>query len=168
MNILTALLFGSLTLGTTPLYNFATPTRTDTYSVVSQLPAQGRISSHFGWRIHPVFRFTLPHLGIDIANRPFTAIYATGKGRVRSVGVRGGYGLMIEVDHGHGWVSRYAHLSQSHVQRGAWVWPGAIIGSMGASGTATASHLHYELRHGQQAIDPLPYFAACCGPPSLS
>jgi murein DD-endopeptidase MepM/ murein hydrolase activator NlpD len=157
MSILTAILFNSLTLGPLALSNFTTvETR-----IVQHLPTEGTITSIFGERHHPILGVARHHDGIDIANVRSTTIHATAAGRVKAISREGGYGLMVEIDHGSGWSSRYAHLSQIAVKRGDFVFSGAILGRMGDSGLATAPHLHYELRRQGVPVDPAPYIAIC-------
>lgn len=159
VNFLAALLFNSLTLGPLSLSSFATVPRTaDAPSVIIQhLPAEGTITSAFGIRRHPVWGGTRHHDGIDIANGPASIIYASAAGRVRRIGRDGGYGLIVEIDHGSGWRSRYAHLAATAVRVGDFVFAGAMIGRMGRSGLSTGTHLHYELHHQGHPIDPMPH-----------
>lgn len=137
------------------------------------LPADGVITSHFGGRRHPLWHEWRAHHGVDIAGSaalptqvpralraadPSPAlIRATQMGVVHAVGWRGGYGLAVEVDHGHGWHSVYAHLARVDVRRGEIVRAGARIGAMGSTGWATGPHLHFELRYFNTPIDPVPY-----------
>lgn len=100
------------------------------------------------------------HEGVDIANARGTTVDATARGRVLQVGRDRGYGLMVEIDHGHGWTSRYAHLSRATVVAGDVVGAGTMIGKMGRSGAATGVHLHYELRRYGVAVDPQPLLQA--------
>lgn len=149
-----AFLLGSMILGIGqsphPIQNVA----------VQVMPAEGRMSSDFGFRQHPIRGGTIFHDGVDIANVRSTPIEATGAGRVVKVEYERGYGLLIEIDHGHGWHTRYAHLSASEVNVGDEVGTGAIIGRMGASGSATGNHLHFEVRRYSFAVNPTPYLAA--------
>lgn len=121
------------------------------------LPADGVITSHFGGRRHPVWHEWRAHCGVDIADQRAAPVRAAQQGVVRTAGWRGGYGLAVEVDHGHGWHSLYAHLAHVDVRRGEVVRAGARIGTMGATGWATGPHLHFELRYFNTPIDPLPY-----------
>lgn len=158
MTLIASLLLQSLTLGPLALSNFATVES----GIIRHLPAEGTITSVFGGRHHPILGHSRHHDGIDIANARSTTIYATASGRVRHIGCEGGYGLMIEIDHGQGWQSRYAHLSQIAVKTGDFVFSGAILGRMGDSGLATGTHLHYELRRHGAPVDPSPYISTCC------
>ena len=82
---------------------------------------------------------------------------ATAAGRITVAEYNGGYGNMVEVDHGHGLVTRYAHLSAFDVSPGQWVEPGTIVGRVGSTGRSTGSHLHYEVRIDGRAVNPIPF-----------
>lgn len=99
------------------------------------------------------------HSGIDLANANGGYIYAAADGRVLSVGYRGDYGLVVELDHGSGVRTIYAHLSETdpRLQPGAWATSGQAIARMGATGNATGTHLHYEVIINGQTVDPLLY-----------
>jgi len=159
MNLIAAVLLQILTVGPLAPFNSATVQQLHP-TIVAHLPAEGIITSIFGVRYHPVLRFHRQHQGIDIANKYASLIYAAAAGRIRRIGFQGGYGLMVEIDHGNGWQSRYAHLASTSLKAGDYVWSGAIIGRMGASGVATGSHLHFELRFQGHSIDPIPYLEA--------
>lgn len=134
-------------------------------AIVEIMPTDGSITSEFGLRKYPLRRWrTEFHEGVDIANQHGTAVRTTAVGEVLSVGRNRGYGLIIEIDHGRGWVSRYAHLSSAGVVAGDAVKTGTIIGEMGRSGATTGVHLHYELRRYGVAVDPLPIFQAVTQP----
>jgi murein DD-endopeptidase MepM/ murein hydrolase activator NlpD len=122
-------------------------------STPSILPTFGYVSSAFSqWRIHPILSRPRPHLGVDIVARRGTPIVAAAKGRVRFVGYAGEYGLTVEVDHGYGFVTRYAHASRATVRLGQPVERGDLIGHVGDTGLAVGPHLHYEvLVNGRQA-----------------
>jgi murein DD-endopeptidase MepM/ murein hydrolase activator NlpD len=116
-------------------------------STPSILPASGFLSSGFSqMRMHPVFNRPAPHEGVDIAAAKGTPIFAAAKGRVTRVGWETGYGLTVEIDHGYGYTTRYGHASKILVRRGQQVSRGDIIAQVGATGIATAPHLHYEVR----------------------
>ncbi|MBI2346209.1 MAG: M23 family metallopeptidase [Deltaproteobacteria bacterium] len=121
-------------------------------------PAIGIVTSGFGGRRDPLWRGRRFHRGIDIANVRATAIHAVQAGIIRAAGRAGGYGLLVEIDHGYGWRTRYAHLARLDVQVGDLVMAGAIIGGMGATGRATGTHLHFELEYLGMPIDPMPFF----------
>jgi len=126
--------------------------------VPSIWPTQGYITSGFGWRRHPITGKQEFHHGYDIANRPYTTIVATADGTVSSVGRHGGYGLLIEIDHGYGFTTRYAHLARSYVQKWQKVKRGEKIAAMGSTGFVTGTHLHYEVRILGRPVNPMNYF----------
>lgn len=104
------------------------------------------ISSSFSHsRFHPVLLINRPHPGLDISAPEGTAILATAAGRVVFAGIRAGYGKTVEIDHGYGYVTRYAHAASLHVKRGETVERGSLLGEIGRTGIATAPHLHYEV-----------------------
>ena len=100
------------------------------------------------------------HTGIDFRGEPGDPVYATAAGRVTQAERNGGYGLMVEIDHGNGLVTRYAHLSAISVANGASVAPGDLIGRIGSSGRSTGPHLHYEVRIQGEAADPQRFLRA--------
>ena len=112
----------------------------------SILPTKGYISSNFSTsRWHPILDRPRPHTGLDIVARTGTPVVASANGRVKSAGHRGDYGLLVEIDHDHGVVTRYAHLSASKVKVGQSVKRGEVIGSVGTTGLSVGPHLHYEV-----------------------
>ena len=122
----------------------------------SILPTIGYLSSSFSrHRWHPILDENRPHAGIDIAAPRGTPIQAAARARVAFVGPRGQYGLMIELDHGHGYVTRYAHLASASVRVGEMVARRAEIGTVGESGLAIGPHLHYEVLHNGVARNPI-------------
>ena len=108
-------------------------------------PAEGRITSPFGYRIAPLRVASGFHPGIDIADDPGAPIRATADGVVRYAGWANGYGLSIVIDHGFGYSTLYGHLSELLVKEGAQIKRGQGIGRMGSTGTSTGPHLHYEV-----------------------
>jgi len=116
------------------------------------------LSSTFGYRLHPIQGTYKLHSGIDIPGHAGTPILASGPGIVRFAGWAGGYGNMIEIDHGNGLETRYGHLSRILVAAGAPVASGQQIALMGSTGMSTGNHLHFEVRRGGRATDPLAYF----------
>jgi len=115
-------------------------------STPSILPTTGWLSSRFSKsRMHPIHNRPLPHEGVDIAAPKGTPIFAAAKGRVVRAGWVVGYGLTVELDHGYGYTTLYGHASKLLVQRGQVVNRGDVIGQVGSTGIATASHLHYEV-----------------------
>lgn len=128
------------------------------------LPTDGRITSFYGWRRSPTGGEYQFHHGLDIAAFTGMKVRAVAEGKVVRVAAVPGYGLLIDVAHTAGFVSRYAHLSQALVVRGSQVTRRQLIGLMGASGRATASHLHFEMLHDGIAIDPLNVLAVVSVP----
>jgi len=114
-----------------------------------------RLSSGFGWRLDPILGRRALHSGIDIPGPIGSPVPAAAGGVVHFAGGAGGYGNMIEVDHGGGLVTRYAHLSRFLVGSGAHVERGQTIAMMGSTGRSTGSHLHFEVRVNGHATDPL-------------
>lgn len=116
-----------------------------------------RVTSGFNMRrFHPILRVRRPHLGIDYGAGRGTPVRVTGGGVVTRAGPWGGYGTAVEVRHANNLRTRYAHLSgiARGVRRGARVEQGEVIGYVGSSGLATASHLHYEFLRGGQHVNP--------------
>lgn len=123
---------------------------------LSQLPfSHSRISSRFGYRVHPISKQWRPHNGLDFAAPSGTPVAATGAGRVARAGWGGSYGYLVVVDHGNGVETRYAHLSRIHVIAGQSVANGAVIGRVGSTGRSTGPHLHYEVLVEGRPVDPL-------------
>jgi murein DD-endopeptidase MepM/ murein hydrolase activator NlpD len=118
------------------------------------------MSSPFGLRRDPFTRGRAMHTGIDFRGTRGQGILATGPGRVSFAGWKGGYGRVIEVDHGAGVVTRYAHLSGIDVTVGQEVDRGDRIGRMGSTGRSTSTHLHYEVRINGRAVNPRPLLEA--------
>lgn len=131
--------------------------RTFLASAPSIRPTEGRVSSKFGSRISPITGRREFHSGLDIANHSGASVIATADGVVCFVGVRGGYGRVVEIDHGHGVMTRYGHLSKALVTRGRQVKRGDVIGKIGSTGRSTGPHLHYEVRRDGVAVNPVKY-----------
>ena len=117
-------------------------------------PVNSQITSNFGTRKDPFTGKPKKHRGIDFAGKIGTELLAVAPGRVVSAGERVGYGTTVEIDHGLGFTTFYAHLSQILVSRGNWVRPGTVIGLAGSSGRSTGPHLHYEIRYKGSPFDP--------------
>jgi murein DD-endopeptidase MepM/ murein hydrolase activator NlpD len=120
-------------------------------------PVNGRLSSRFGYRIHPISKVRKLHTGIDIAAGSGTSIKAADAGTVVFAGWRGGYGKTIIVSHGSGLATLYAHQSALLVGSGARVGKGQVIGKVGSTGYSTGPHLHFEVRKNGSPVDPLSY-----------
>ena len=117
-----------------------------------------RIASTFGWRMDPISGRRTFHDGIDLSANKGASVYASGNAEVRFVGWKQGYGRVIDLDHGYGYVTRYAHLNKIDVKKGQKVQRGQQIGQVGNSGKSTGAHLHYEIIYRGQNIDPINYF----------
>lgn len=117
------------------------------------------LASGFGMRIHPIYKVKMMHTGIDFTAVRGTPIYATGDGIVKAVVPNlGGYGKEVEVSHGYGYVTRYAHMEKFNARVGQKVKRGECIGYVGSTGTATAPHLHYEVMKNGEKVNPIYYF----------
>ncbi|MCV2503409.1 MAG: M23 family metallopeptidase, partial [Neisseriaceae bacterium] len=123
-------------------------------------PHVGRITSPFGYRVHPITkqRSSL-HSGMDIAGVTGAPVKATADGIVTFAGTGSGYGRMIKIKHGYGYSTTYAHLSKIQVRNNQTVKAGDVIGNVGSSGRSTGPHLHYEIRYNDQPINPNPYLS---------
>lgn len=113
------------------------------------------ITSPFGMRQDPFTKKNKHHKGIDFAGKIGTELYAVAPGRVISAGERSGYGTTVEIDHGLGFTTLYAHLSKIMVSRGDWIRPGTVVGLGGSSGRSTGPHLHYEIRYKGTPFNPI-------------
>ncbi|MGZ8354916.1 MAG: M23 family metallopeptidase [Allosphingosinicella sp.] len=130
-----------------------------TVAIPSTEPVRGTsFTSGYGVRSDPFRGRAAMHAGIDLAGPIGTPIYATADALVgRSEYNRGGYGNLVELEHGHGIQTRYGHLSKSMVSAGQRVKRGDVIGLMGSTGRSTGSHLHYEVRIDGKAVNPIPF-----------
>lgn len=121
-----------------------------------------KIVSGFGYRFHPILKYRRLHTGIDLTAQTGTPIYATGDGVVRVSGRNpegySGYGVVVEIDHGFGFRTLYAHMSTTKVNSGQKVKRGEQIGTVGSSGMSTGAHLHYEVIVNGKKVDPVFYF----------
>ena len=117
------------------------------------------MSSGFGMRMDPFLRSPAMHTGLDMRGDTGDPVRVTANGTVTIAGDNGGYGKMVEVDHGNGFATRYAHLSAIDVKVGQAVKIGQIIGKIGSTGRSTGPHLHYETRVDGEAVDPQKYSA---------
>lgn len=119
-----------------------------------------RETSGYGQRMDPFTGRPAFHAGLDLAAFERAPVVATSPGVVVFAGTRAGYGYTVEIDHGHGFKTRYAHLRDIQVQRGDRVAIGQRIGSMGSTGRSTATHLHYEVWFRGRAVDPVNFLRA--------
>lgn len=115
------------------------------------------LTSDFGVRSDPFRGTAAMHAGVDIPGPVGTPIYATADGVVGRANWVGGYGNLVELEHGRGLQTRYGHLSKILVAPGARVKRGDLIALMGSTGRSTGSHLHYEVRMDGRAVNPMPY-----------
>ncbi|WP_188657037.1 M23 family metallopeptidase [Sphingomonas metalli] len=116
-----------------------------------------KFTSNFGIRSDPFRGTAAMHAGVDIPGPVGTPIYATADGIVANSSWRGGYGNLVEINHGKGIATRYGHLSKLLVAEGARVHRGQLIALMGSTGRSTGPHLHYEVRIDGHAVNPLPF-----------
>jgi len=145
----------------------ATPTTVSTpiaptmgVSIPSRAPlAASTTTSSYGMREHPVLGGMRQHKGIDLAAPVGTPVYATADGTVERADLFSSYGLYVAIDHGNSLETRYAHMSRLAVAAGERVHKGEIIGYVGTTGRSTGPHLHYEVRVGGEAVNPIPYMA---------
>lgn len=117
-------------------------------------PTDGRVSSHFGMRSHPILGFLRFHRGVDFAAPWGTPVRAAADGEVAAAEWRGGYGRQVRIAHPGTLSTSYSHLAEMRVEPGQQVRRGQLIGFVGASGLATGPHLHFEVFQSGRAIDP--------------
>ncbi|MEM0984739.1 MAG: peptidoglycan DD-metalloendopeptidase family protein [Pseudomonadota bacterium] len=135
-------------------------------NIVAQLPladpigVPSRLTSNYGLRVDPFTKRPAWHNGIDMAAYYKAPITAAGPGTVTYSGVKSGYGRLVEIDHGYGFKSRYAHLRSISVEKGATVAIGDKLGLMGSSGRSTGPHLHYEVWFHDKPYDPAKFLKA--------
>lgn len=127
--------------------------------IINPLPG-AKITSRFGTRKDPIRKRVAYHSGIDFRAKRGELIRATGAGKVVKAGWYGGYGRMVEIDHGSGITTRYAHLHEILVDVGEQVPAAAALARSGNSGRSTGPHLHYEIRRNGKALNPLKFISA--------
>lgn len=120
-------------------------------------PVQGKITSGYGYRIHPITKVRHFHGGIDIAVAQGTPVRASAGGRVIRAGAMGNYGLGVVVDHGEGYTTWYGHNSKILVRVGETVQQGQTLALSGRTGLATGPHVDFRIKKGDQTVDPLEY-----------
>ncbi len=125
-------------------------------------PVAGEVdmSSPFGMRLDPFLGRPAIHTGIDLRGETGEPVHATAAGKVSIAGREGGYGNMVEINHGNGLATRYGHLSEIDVKVGQTVRIGEVIGKIGSTGRSTGPHLHYETRINGEAVDPQKFLRA--------
>ena len=118
-----------------------------------------RMASGYGWRSDPFTKARKQHNGMDFTASSGTPIYATGNGKVkRADNTASGFGEHIEIDHGYGYITIYAHLSKYNVKRGQMVNRGDLIGFVGNTGRSVGPHLHYEVHKNGRPINPINFY----------
>jgi len=124
-------------------------------------PTNGRLTSHYGYRIHPFTGLRLHHEGLDIANSIWTPVYATADGLVKEVSSQTYFGNVVRITHNNGeFLTLYAHLQKAAVTAGQAVKRGDVVGYIGNSGRSTGPHLHYEVRRNDRVVDPMAFIVA--------
>ncbi|AXK80404.1 M23 family peptidase [Pseudolabrys taiwanensis] len=131
-----------------------------TVPVRKPITGEIELSSTFGVRLDPFLRRPAMHTGLDMRGDTGDPVYATASGKVSVAGREGGYGNMVEIEHGHGFATRYGHLSAIEVKVGQQVRIGQIIGRIGSTGRSTGPHLHYETRINDEPVDPQRFLKA--------
>jgi murein DD-endopeptidase MepM/ murein hydrolase activator NlpD len=131
-------------------------------SVPVRVPVTGELelTSPFGVRVDPFLHVPAMHTGIDFRGTVGEPVHATASGTVTSAGWSGGYGNMVEIDHGNGLATRYGHLSAIDVTVGQNIRIGQVVGRLGSTGRSTGPHLHYETRVDGEAVNPEKFLAA--------
>jgi murein DD-endopeptidase MepM/ murein hydrolase activator NlpD len=124
------------------------------------LPGDPDVTSGFGVRIDPFLGRPAMHTGIDLRDDYGAPVRATAGGRIVTAEWTGGYGKLVEIDHGNGIATRYGHLSAIAVREGQAIDAGTVLGSIGSTGRATGPHLHYEVRIDDEAVDPARFLRA--------
>lgn len=117
-----------------------------------------RVASGYGMRIHPILKYKRMHNGMDFTASPGTPIYATGDGKVTKADLGSGYGKMVIIEHGFGYKTYYAHLSEYNTKKGANVKRGEIIGYVGNTGLSSGPHLHYEVWKNGAVVNPVNFY----------
>ncbi|MCT2557828.1 M23 family metallopeptidase [Tsuneonella sp. YG55] len=118
------------------------------------------LTSSFGFRRDPFTGASAMHSGLDFRGPVGAPIYAAADGRVSFVGRKSGYGNVVEISHGSGMITRYAHMSKFHSRVGQAVAAGDVIGAIGSTGRSTGPHLHFEVRVNDRAVNPRPFLEA--------
>ncbi len=124
------------------------------------IDAENYLTSAYGRRKDPFTKRPTMHSGMDMASYRLAPIVATADAKVKFVGWRAGYGRVVELDHGHGFITRYAHLAKTYVKRGQKVEKGEKIAGMGSSGRSTSTHLHYEIIFENRTYNPKKFMKA--------
>ena len=128
------------------------------------MPVNGRVTSGFGERFHPILGYERFHAGLDLAAAAGTPIVAAADGKVVSAGWAGGYGRQVAIVHAGGLETRYGHMSRIAAYAGEAVHRGDVIGYVGSSGLSTGPHLHFEVTRNGRPVNPLSVKAIGGGP----
>ena len=131
-----------------------------TVPVRRPLPGDLEMTSPFGVRMDPFLDRPAMHPGVDLRGEMGEGVHATANGRVTMAGRDGGYGNMVEINHGNGLTTRYGHLSEIDVKVGQEIHAGQVIGKVGSTGRSTGPHLHYETRINGDVVDPQKFLRA--------
>jgi len=126
----------------------------------SGVPCSGEMTSPFGFRHHPIYGCARLHRGCDFTTPEGTKVFATADGSVATSDWLGGYGKVVEIDHGFGLRTLYAHCGDLYVKKGQEVRRGQLIATVGMTGLTSGPHCHYEVHKDGQAIDPSSYLKA--------
>ena len=126
----------------------------------------GYITSNYGMRVHPIHRRSMFHQGVDFAAPQGSPVVAVADGVVTFSGWRNGYGNLIEISHANGYATRYGHNSVNGVSEGQQIHQGQVIGAVGSTGSATGPHVHFEVLHGGDHMNPI-QFAGSQAPGTL-
>jgi murein DD-endopeptidase MepM/ murein hydrolase activator NlpD len=124
------------------------------------IDAENYVTSRYGTRKDPFTKRPTMHTGMDIASYKLAPIVATADGKISFSGRRPGYGRVVEIDHGYGFKTRYAHLEKTYVKRGQKIEKGEKIAGMGSTGRSTSTHLHYEVMFEKRTINPEKFLKA--------
>ena len=119
-----------------------------------RMPVNGRVTSGFGSRFHPILGYARMHSGLDLAAAYGSPIVAAADGRVVAAGWHGGYGRLVKIAHAGGVQTMYGHMSRIAASSGALVRQGQVIGYVGSTGLSTGPHLHYEVLKNGRAVNP--------------
>ncbi len=118
------------------------------------------VTSKFGSRLDPFKKSKATHKGVDLASMTGNKIRTRAKGKVTRAGTASGYGLLVEIDHGNGFKTKYAHMNKIYVKKGEEVEVGDAVGEVGSTGRSTGPHLHYEILYRGVPVDPMPFIQA--------
>lgn len=120
-----------------------------------------RFASGYGMRVHPIYKVRRMHTGVDFSAPTGTPVFAAGDGvisKIQRSRSNHGYGNYIDIDHGHNYKTKYAHLSKVLVKKGQKIKRGQVIGKVGNTGGSVAPHLHYEVEYKGRKVNPVNYF----------